>query len=643
MPYPYCFSVLLCFVICISTPTFAGPDDSLKHAYQVATTSEMRGNISYELAKIYYSSNPALSVNYARQGLEDVANNMVAAKVNNANLIGVYHSLRGGYDSANYFYTLALSAAKTLQDAALINKVSSNIGDLYSYKGEHARALKYQLSVLTFYEQANDKAGITRTKINIGNTYNLMHNTAKALQYYEQVYPDVKNQSTRLAGNLFNSLGSCYADLNQPLKAKEFFNKSLAIKRNMADTLGVITTLNNIASAANKENKKDEARALFEEAKILAIKIGDKKEERIINHNLAIMDEESGKVNEAATMYAKAYESAMAAGDVTMQRVALARLHGIYDSSKDFENAYYYLRKYEGLADTVQSINYQGEIADAETRYETQKALRSRDSLAFAERLQEGQKRRAIRDRKIAITVGGCMVAALSFIFLLVWRNEKIKNRNKEEQKANTALYEGEQKERIRIARDLHDGIGQMLAVVKMQLSMKLEGDEAIQKSRISSQQMVDKTIAEVRNISHNLLPEDLSFGMVKALESLCVKLADNNDMELHLHIDDSLRAIKFSQTFSLTLYRIVQEVLGNMIKHSDATEILIRLSQMEHKMVISLKDNGKGFNTAEIPNSQGIGWKNIFARVKLLEGNVIVQSEKIVGTSIEITLPKTT
>jgi len=154
------------------------------------------------------------------------------------------------------------------------------------------------------------------------------------------------------------------------------------------------------------------------------------------------------------------------------------------------------------------------------------------------------------------------------------------------------------------------------------------------------TQQLVDKTITEVRNISHNLIPEELNFGLFNALEDIANKINEAGGATVTTNIPDSIRQLQLSRQNELSIYRIVQEVLNNMIKHANATLITLDMERTGNNLLLVIKDNGKGFDAAAINESKGIGWKNISARVHLLNGDLNVRSERLSGTTIEISIP---
>ena len=634
-----CIAILL---LLLATHAALAQTDSLRDAYAAATTATQRGNIAYEIGKRDYAANPQRSLAYCRQGFAEVQGLEMPARVNLANLLGIYHSLRGSYDSAAYFYSIAMSTARRLDDAALINKVAANTGDLYSYKGEYARALKMQLQVLEYSEQHGAAADVQRVTVNVGNTYFYMRNYVRALAYYNKVYPALKGSKSRLAGNLLNSMAVAYGETGNKKAEESLLTQSLAIKRALDDSLGITNTLINLADAAADRGDQKASAVLLQEAMDMAQRIHNDKAIQIIRQNLGKLEEASGHTEAAIRRYKAALAAAQSSGDLRLQRGALAKLYALYDSLHDYTAGRQYRDAYDELVDTTRSLDYLREVATAETKYETQKALRDRDRLTYESRLQGDARRRALLDRNLALGIGIGGIVALSLIFLLAWRIRSNRIKNEEAQGYTRAIFEGEQNERIRIARDLHDSIGQMLAVVKMRLSA-LPGltTEELAESADISMQLVDKTISEVRVISHNLIPEALAFGIVRGLESLCARINAAGEVRVELVVDEDLRDRKFNQQFSLSLYRIAQEVLGNMMKHAGASLIDISMDADVDLILLQIKDNGKGFDTSAIGASKGIGWKNVFARVDLLNGSVDVRSERISGTRIEIRIPQ--
>lgn len=221
----------------------------------------------------------------------------------------------------------------------------------------------------------------------------------------------------------------------------------------------------------------------------------------------------------------------------------------------------------------------------------------------------------------------------LLLLMLLLFYLRKIKYKNTEHLLQTQSLYEGEQKERIRIAQDLHDSIGQKLSVMKLLLPDD-ENNHHFQK--ISA--LLDETTSEVRSISHNLVPEILNFGLLKALEKTALQINNSQTVHCSLTTDEMLN-INLSKQTEVVVFRIVQEILNNMVRHSKASQINIKLNQNNDNLLFFIEDNGIGFDLSKIENSEGLGWKNLKARTKLIGGKLNIYTGKGSGSRFEITV----
>jgi two-component system NarL family sensor kinase len=198
------------------------------------------------------------------------------------------------------------------------------------------------------------------------------------------------------------------------------------------------------------------------------------------------------------------------------------------------------------------------------------------------------------------------------------------------------ALLEGQEKERKRIISELHDGVGQLLTAIRMRVDM-LENVDAL-RDEIKSH--INETIAEVKRISYNVMPQSLvDFGLEAALKGLC----DNVRKYSGLHIDFRyVKEVTHTLNFDITVcvFRIAQEGLNNIVKHAKATKVTLHVLDKEDELYFMLEDNGKGFNETKMVNNSGLGLRNIRERATLLNGQVEINSTPDVGTVIEIHIP---
>jgi signal transduction histidine kinase len=203
------------------------------------------------------------------------------------------------------------------------------------------------------------------------------------------------------------------------------------------------------------------------------------------------------------------------------------------------------------------------------------------------------------------------------------------------------AVIEAQELERKRIAGDLHDSVGQMLSLSKLHLSEIIDSSEAISDENsqmlVRSAQIIDEACQEVRNISHNLMPGPLiRLGLTSAVKELVRKI--NTSKKVHAVFSSNLNDERLNEKVEISVYRIIQEVLGNILKHSGASEIKIDLDKNDNELLIlSIKDNGIGIEKEKITTSTGIGWKNIYSRLSIINGTMDVDSVRNQGTEIKI------
>ncbi len=246
------------------------------------------------------------------------------------------------------------------------------------------------------------------------------------------------------------------------------------------------------------------------------------------------------------------------------------------------------------------------------------------------------------QNRWIGIFVGG--VILLLVVSLLVWQKLLHRQRLQQQQlqtlevektiQVLEAMMQGEEKERMRLSKDLHDGIGGLLSAVKMHF-------RALRYERAFLQQdqgfnhalsMLDDAIGEVRKTAHNLMPETLSrMGLAGALELFCRNVSHSRELQITFHSSGAIQ--RFKRNFELTVYRIVQELVNNVIKHAHATGALVQLTWHNGLLTITVEDNGVGFEAIDQSNT-GTGLKNLHTRIQSLNGHLTLTAIPGCGTT---------
>lgn len=255
------------------------------------------------------------------------------------------------------------------------------------------------------------------------------------------------------------------------------------------------------------------------------------------------------------------------------------------------------------------------------------------------------EKEKQTRNTLIYSLVAGLFVLIL--ISVLVYRNMTIRKRIAENEVlqlqqekqllATHSILKGQEEERIRVARDLHDGLGGLLSGIKLTLN-SVKGNvilpEASAMTFTRALNQLDGAISEMRRVAHSMMPETLvQFGLVDALTDYCTGISESGQLHVGMHaygLDKRL-----DSSVEIVLYRIVQELLNNVLKYAEATEAQVQLTLIENNISLTVEDNGKGFDVSQLDKNRGTGLRNVQARIDYLNGKLDIRSTPNEGTSI--------
>ena len=203
----------------------------------------------------------------------------------------------------------------------------------------------------------------------------------------------------------------------------------------------------------------------------------------------------------------------------------------------------------------------------------------------------------------------------------------------------SNSVLKGQEEERSRLAKDLHDGLGGLLSGIKFTLN-SMTGNQVIseQNSNVFNRALgqLDNAISELRRVAHSMMPEALlKFGLKDALQDYCEGI--NQSGKLEVNFEAWGLEERQEQSIEVSLYRIVQELLNNTMKHAEATKAHVQLVQNENLLTLTVEDNGKGFDSHNLQTNKGAGITNVESRVAYLNGKMDIKSDPSHGTSIEV------
>lgn len=327
-----------------------------------------------------------------------------------------------------------------------------------------------------------------------------------------------------------------------------------------------------------------------------------------------------------------------------LKNIYLNRYH-LEKEQRNYSAAINYLDSFNVLNDSIQHRADGDRIEFLDAKYQAEKRDAEINQLQSD---REIQRLNIQRKNTVAYILAGVILIAI-IITLLLYRNFKQKQKLQQQRigeletqqqlTATEAVLKGEEQERTRLAKDLHDGLGGMLSGIKYSLNtmkgnliMTPDNAQAFERSM----DMLDSSIKEMRRVAHNMMPEALvKFGLDTALKDFCNDI--NRSGALRVNYQSIGMEGEIEQTTAITIYRIVQELLNNVIKHAAARNAIVQVSKTNGDISITVEDDGKGFDTAILRGAQGIGWHNIQSRVEYLKGKLDVQSAPGKGTSVMV------
>ncbi len=519
----------------------------------------------------------------------------------------------------------------------------------------------------------------------MGNAENLVGKEDKALQYYMQAEKvDARYRTDSLNCMLYNNIGTCLMNNQRPSQSLYYFSKAEAIAekgkyyslyiyslinkgeiyaamKDYTTSEAVILKAIQIATAYKKgsdghalalaslgmlyhrrDSSFQKAFTYLEQAVSPGMDVMTRSKLAILG-NIALLKRRQGKTRESIRYYEEVLKLAQASGYRDIIQISRKNLARAYYSIGLYRNAFDYADLFMTLRDSIEAEKTIDNLNKLELQFRT--ALKDKE---LAEnRLQLSLQERRIEKKNfwIIATISGALL--LCVLLLLLYRNALHKRRlvsdriqllqHQQQIGRLKAMMEGEEKERKRLGRELHDGIGGMIAALKMGFST-LQEQYGMQRNKGYNDMMLllDETGKEVRKTAHNLMPEMLSrLGLKDALEQY---LTGNKsawhplhvELQAHGHMND------LPDPVQLAIYRTVQELVKNVVQHAKASQVLIQLNRDEDNVLsLMAEDDGIGFDQTE--TSQGIGLQNIKDRVNNLQGTLSIHSEKGGGTIIQI------
>jgi two-component system NarL family sensor kinase len=489
--------------------------------------------------------------------------------------------------------------------------------------------------------------------IRIATIYQRLFNDDKALEYYHTTLETIvrikgNNANIESAG-IYSSIAGIYFNRGDLRTAKYYLDKLSPVMPDTVETMITGGYYHLAGQIAMRENQSAAAIANLQQALkyysyFAPMHIDDISS---VSADIARLKIATGNLQDAKKYADASIDAARRSVHKAVMANALIAMSEYYNRTGAESRAYQSLRLATALNDTVLTAANIKQANTLSAIYENDKKEKEIARLELEKKVQSG----AVRQQALLNTIFIIALVALVLISFILYLNfsktrklerQRIRELEKEKQLMGIeAMLKGQEEERSRLARDLHDGLGSMLSGVKISFSNLRENismNAGSARTYDKTLEQLDRTIAELRKVAHNLMPEALvQFGLRSAVKDFCESIHMAGQTEIICEQFGTDREL--GNIADVNVYRIVQELINNAVNHGKAERILVQLTKTDDRILITVEDDGRGFDTGALKKANGIGWNNIQSRVNYFNGIIDIESRPREGTTINIEL----
>lgn len=651
----------------------------------LASTEEdtTRIDILNELSWIMRRLNHDSGTNFAKAGLELAQKHGFRKREATAfNRLGEIARLSGELDISVQHFNNALKTERSINHLFGIARAQSMLCSVYSMQDHFQKALSAGRESLEIFKQLNLTASTSRTYNRLATIFLKMGQYDSLILTLERkLIIDQDQGNIQGQADSYWLLGLAYYEIGDYEKAKNYYLNSSKVWKDLGNDRKIARLSSSLGNAYWKLDLIPEAIKENERGIELYEKLGLPLLAADNNINLGNLAHLQGDIYTAKRLFQKAIEQKTASGTIENLDLGWYNLGVIYRKLGNLDSALWLFsqvekqsRKEPILMETYWNCS---EIYFTKGKFEQSNLYRKRygelrdkqdfilgETLKIKEKLEQVQQEQALieKDNQIKaselqkrnqqlffLTIAIILLIVLFFFAFQFYRTrknaviygQKVDDLIKaQEIKKLGAELEGRDEERKRIAKELHDRLGGMLSMVKLHFKTVEDQIEVLKdQNKVQYEKanlLLDEACEEVRKISHDMISGVLyKFGLVQALENLAESI--NQTGQLKVQFIPSGVKTSFGEEREMHLYRIVQELLTNVLKHAKASEVTIQLIETDLNLRLQVDDNGIGFNVLDIPS--GIGLKNVEARVDSLQGEIAIDSNPS-GTLATVDIP---
>lgn len=566
--------------------------------------------------------------------------------------LGLCYLYTGISDSSLYYHQRSFETFSNLSDSLLIAKSHINLANSHSQKAEYPKALEHALEGNSLYKTHGDDFYHKLSLVTTANIYEKLKKYEQALLLYNEAYDTMmKLEQKERAATIQTNMAVIYYRQKNYLLALSIFKELIDYYRSDNKEQKLSLIYGNISRVYNKLGQHTQAMEALEASLKISKKYGLLLEQTSTLLNLGNAAKKAEQFAQSEAYYIEALKIAKAQKFRDKIQSIYKNLSKLYATQENYRSAYIYRFLSGQEKDTINSEKNNKHIAELMAKYKAEEKQTEILRLENENIAKELKNNKVTLERNILRGTGiGILIILLISIWFYRVKNQKDKiisaqqiKQLEDEKKimAARAVVEGQEKERQRIARELHDGIGVLLSTASIHFSNLEESSSNDGTSSMAKKanDFLQKAGTEVRKISHNMMPGVLmKFGLSEALEDLLEELIEATELKINYHLQET--EPRFAENIEIMVYRIVQEMLNNTLKHANASIVNFNLTHEPNILKLNYSDNGSGFDQELLKKSGNLGLSGLYSRVDFLNGTIQLETAPGKGCSYLIQVP---
>ncbi len=628
--------------------------DSLLKKLNTVTNDSTKGITLLEIGESIEQTTPEKSMDYYRQALalgQRIKNNRVI--LSSYTDLGVCYINLNKMDSAIITLEKGIPFARLLKDTVREARTLANMGNAYLHKKDRVTAIEYYLKAARIWETCSNQQYLAILYSNTSALLDEQQEHTRAVEFGNKAVALAQKTGDEYSEVVaLVNLSTTYSYLGEHDKEFELLERALPLAKKNSDLDHISTVLHNMGDYYFRQEKFSLALEKYLESLNYVKQMGNKYHLCEISTVLALAYHKLNQGDKALQYILQAEQLADEVGVRTkLKEIYLTRAE-IEQKAGNYKLAAEYFSKTLTVSDSLFKTETSEKVAEAEARYQNEKKQQEIAKLEKDTQI----KSLTIKQKSTLNYFLFASVAALLLVGFLVYRNlrhrnllakqqdeikeQRIRELEKDKQLvAVDSMLKGQEEERSRLAKDLHDGLGGLLSGVKFSLS-NMKDNLIITPDNMTvferSLDMLDTSIKELRRVAHNMMPEMLTkFGLDEAVKEYCNTI--NASKLVAVKYQSHGMENRLEKSTEIIVYRIVQELLNNIMKHAAATEAFVQLLRDGNRLNVVVEDNGKGFDVGGMKDNKGAGLVNVRSRVEYLKGQLDIHSGPGKGTLVTI------